>query len=295
MLSKEYINNPRMSQSKLKVILDGIEEFKYNLDNPKLPSDEQNLGSAVHILLLEPEKSNIIIKMPKINGTTRKGKIFKLLQEGKAPSFFPVTTKTKKQEEGLFYEVDNEEMNFILKTSSEFGHVFTEPNNFLILSEDDYEKAHRMAEAAFKNEDTALILKSATHYEKTHIFDYMGIPFKCQLDGHGFDPFTNGFDPMILDLKTTSIRNNDFEIRNEIRKRRYHFQAALYSKVFGDTIPFYGILFVRNMAPYSVFPVRLSQELLDEGRYQLDEACTIYNHCLEHNPEFIPNNRLRII
>jgi PDDEXK-like domain of unknown function (DUF3799) len=288
MLSKEYLNNPRMSQSKLKIILDGIEEFKHNLDNPKEPSDEQNLGSAVHILILEPEKSNLIVKMPKINGATRKGKIFKLLQEGKGPNYFPVTSKTKKQEEGQFYEVDSEEMEFILQMGTEYGAVFTNPDQFIALSETEYEQAHRMAEATFKNEDTNIILKSCQHYEKTHHFDYMGISFKCQLDGQGH--------PFILDLKTTAIKNNDFIIKNEIRNRRYHFQAALYSKIFGDNIDLiYYILFVRNVVPYAVFPIQLSQELLDEGRYQLDEACTIYNHCLENNPEFIPNNRLRII
>lgn len=288
MLSKEYLNNPRMSQSKLKLILDGIEEFKHKLDNPDEPSESQNLGSAVHILILEPEKSNMIVKMPKINGTTRKGKIFKFLQEGKGPNFFPVTSKTKKQEEGQFYEVDQEEMEFILQIGAEYGAIFTNPDQFIALSETEYEQAHKMAEAAFKNDDTNLILKSCQHYEKTHHFDYMGIPFKCQLDGQGH--------PFILDLKTTVIKNNDFIIKNEIRNRRYHFQAALYSKIFNDNSDFiYYILFVRNVAPYSVFPIQLSQELLDEGRYQLDEACKIYNHCLEYNPEFIPNNRLRII
>ncbi len=289
MLSKEYLNDPRMSQSKLKSILDGVEEFKYNLDNPPESSDAQNLGTAVHLLLLQPDQSNVIVKKPTLDYTTRKGKIFKMLMQGHQINFFPVTSKTKKQEKGVFYEVDSEEMSFIHEMTSKYGSVFSRPEDFILLSESDFEKAHRMTEAAIKNTSTNEIFQSCTEFEKAYFFDYRDIPFKCQLDGHGND--------FIVDVKTTSIKNSDREIRNEIINRRYHFQAALYSKSFPAFCedPFYYLLFIRNVPPYAVFPVQLSTALLAEGQALLDEACSVYNYALENNPEFVADNRLRTI
>jgi len=297
MLSKEYHTDPRMQQSKLKLILDGVEEFKHALDNPKKPSDSQNLGSAVHVLILEPHRSEVVQKVPKLNGQNRDGKIFKFLMEGKGPDYFPVTDKkTKKQEKDVFYEVDAEEKDFIFKMGEHYGHIFTSPESYLILDESEYEQAHRMAEAAFKNEDTRHILQCSQHYEKVHHFSYGDINFKCQLDtqGHMF----------IGDLKTTTVKNNDWDIKKEIRKYRYHFQAVAYAKVFGDKKFIvdgpnpefqYFILFVRSVSPYAVFPIQLSQELFNEGYEQFDSACDIYNDCLKNNPNFIANNRLRVI
>lgn len=290
MLSKEYPTDPRMNQSKLKIILDGVEEFKYAMDNPKKPSESQNLGSAVHVLILEPHRADIIATVPKFDGNSREGKIFKMMMQGWGPDYFPVTSKkVKKQEKGKFYEVDQEEKDFIFEMGSKYAKVLTKPQDYLILTEEEHEQAKRMAEAAFKNEDTKFILEASHHYEKIHHFTYRGIDFKCQLDTQGHMFFA--------DLKTTVIRNDDWAIRNEIKKRRYHFQMAVYSKVFGkdwSLIKKY-ILFVRSEPPYAVFPVQLSDELFDEGCEQFDDACDIYIECLKNNPNFIANNRLRVI
>lgn len=289
MLSKEYLADKRMSQSKLKVILDGVEEFKEKIDNPPKPSESQNLGSAVHVLILEPHRCDVIQKVPKFDSKTREGKIFNFLMEGKGPDYFPLAAKKKKnQEKDVFYEVDEEERDFVFKMGAHYGHIFTRPEKYLILDPDEYEQAHRMAQAAFKNEDTAYILKYSQHFEKTHYFTYKDIDFKCQLDTQGY--------MFIGDLKTTIVKNDDYLIKREMRKYRHPFQAATYAKVFEDNPKLiYYNLFVRSEAPYAVFPIQMSQELFDEGRRELDQACDIYNHCLKHNPNFIANNRLRVI
>lgn len=288
MLSREYYTDPRMNQSKLKIILDGIEEFKYAIDNPKKPSESQNLGSAVHVLILEPHRADVIATVPKFDGNSREGKIFKFMMEGWGPDYFPVTDKkTKKQEKGKFYEVDSQEKDFIFEMGSKYAKVLTKPQDYIILTEEEHEQAKRMAEAAFKNDDTKHILSASRHFEKIHHFTYKDINFKCQLDSQGH--------MFIADLKTTTIKNNDYEILRALRKYRYLFQAACYANVFGAGQLSYFILFVRSEPPYAVFPIKLSQARMDEGREEFDRACDDYNYCLKHNPNFIANNELREI
>lgn len=293
MLSAEYLNNPRMSQSKLKVILDGVDEFRYQIDHPFEKTDAQNLGSAVHILLLQPHLADIIIAKPKFASNTRQGKIFNLLREGKGLNFFPISDKkVKKQEEDLFYEVDLEERAFIINSLDKYKEFFKSQENSLILSEDDYKKAYEMALNVRKNMHAKQILDSCTQFEKTIFFDHENIEFKAQLDGFGKN--------FILDLKTTSIKNKDYLIRKEIRDRRYHFQAVSYLNAYrsiysiSESISYY-IIFVRNEPPYTVFPVQLSSELIAEGIEQFHMACELYKDCLENNPHFLARNHLKLI
>jgi len=288
-LSKEYLENPAISQSKLKVILEGIEEFKYNLDHPMTSSDEQNLGTAVHTLILEPHKAHTIIGIPKFPSNSRKGKIFNFLREGKKMSFFNATNSKVKKQGDDFYEIDEEdELEFLIEMNQKYGPVFRYSQNtekYLFLSESDYEKAYAMARSVMSNSYCKNLLQKCTAFERSHFFSYKGIDFKSQLDGEGIDGI-----PFILDLKTTNLPNNKFVLRNEIRSRGYHFQAATYLKTNPDAM--YIIIFVRNKAPYSVFPKLMSPDLLEEGQEKLDKACDIYLDCLMTNPDFVSDNEL---
>jgi len=234
MLSTDYANNKRMSQSKLKRILDGIEEFKYFLDNPPESKPAMQLGSAVHLLTLQPHLENQI----------------ELKHDGR-------TTEGKNQ---------------------------NDPEK-IYLKEEDFEKAHKMAENVRRNTDAAQILSCCESFEESHFFDYRDIPFKCQTDGMGSD--------FVLDLKTTRCANNEYKIRQEIMNNGYHFQAACYLAGTGKT-DFY-IVFVRNEPPYAVFPVKLSQDMLDQGRWLFEYACELYKKCLRENPEFKADNKMREI
>jgi hypothetical protein len=286
-LSKEYLENPAMSQSKLKVILEGIEEFKYNLDQPTVSSDEQNLGTAVHTLVLEPHKADTIVALPKYAANTRKGKILNLLREGKDMTFFNATNSKVKKQGDDFYEIDeNEELEFLIEMHQKYALIFKHPEKYLFLSESDYEKAHAMARSVRSNSYCSNLLQKCTAFEHSHYFTYKGIDFKAQLDGEGIDGV-----PFILDLKTTNLPNNKFILRNEIRSRGYHFQAATYMKTNPEAM-LYIIIFVRNKPPYSVFPKLMPADLLEEGQERLDKACDIYLDCLMNNPEFIADNEL---
>lgn len=242
MLSKEYRANPRLSQSQLKNILWGAEEFKYRLNNPEPSSDSQNIGSAVHLLLLQPHlfDSHVISLDHKLDRRTKQGK--EILQEYKD------TSK-------------------------------------ILLDPDDVEKVHSIVNAIKENDDCADLLSKCTAFEKVFLYDYKDIHFKSQLDAIG--------DNFVLDLKTTIILNDDRSIRRQIWDYLYHFQAASY--LLAAKKEKYYIIFARTKPPYSVFPIELSAQLLQEGLELFDRACDIYNETIIFNPEFKPHNTIRII
>lgn len=242
MLSKEYHDNPRLSQSKLKHILYGVEHFKYYLDNPKPSSDSQDLGSAVHLLLLQPHlfESNTIRLDSKLDRRTKLGK--EIIQEYKD------TSK-------------------------------------ILLDPEDLEKVHTIVNAIKENEDCANIINSCHAFEKSFLYRHKNIDFKAQLDGVGED--------FVLDLKTTIILNDDRNIRRQIWDYLYHFQAASY--LLAAKKEKYYIIFARTQPPYSVFPVELSSQLLQEGLDLFNRACDLYYETVIFNPEFKAVNKIKII
>lgn len=286
-----------MRQSQLKWILDGVDVFKYKMDNPEPTTDSMNLGTAVHLLILQPHLEHKLIKLPNINGSTRKGKIFKFLLEGKDDLFFKVVLKNPKQEKDLFYDITFEEIKFIEEMRSIYSLIFADSKRFILLSPEDYDKAYAMAKSVFSNRDAMSLLKMCTHFEARYQFRYKEIDFNCTLDAHGICEYLEEIaiepGPFIVDVKTTNIRNNRFEIKKEIQNKKYQFQAASYRKVFPNA-NFINI-WVRNEAPYTVFPTLMSTELLDEGDRLFDEACDIYNDCLVNNTDFVADNRLKIV
>jgi hypothetical protein len=287
MLSKSYLNHPAISQSQLKHILNGPAEFKWNKENSKRESTpSQLLGQAVHLLVLEPHKFYMIMKKPDIEPRTRKDKIFKLLEKGMHESYFKVTSKAaKKQQDGIFYEVDSEEWDFVQATREEYGKYLRDPDQFIVLNANDYVKCHEMSESFRRNEDAMSILSRCCEFEKEIYYTHNGIDFKAQLDGVGLD--------FVFDLKTTTAQNNDRDLANTIRNYLYHFQA--YSYLQAAQVDKYYIGFIRSDAPYAVMPVQLSSDFLMEGQALFNEACDRYNNCLVFNPEFKEENKLRTI
>lgn len=297
MQSKEYLAHPGMRQSNLKFILDGVDEYRHRISTPWKQTPEQILGTAVHLLVLQPELMHTVAKVPDIDAGTRLGKIFNHLAEGRDLSFFPIArTKTKRPGKGLFYEVDEAEFDYAQTALAEYGHIFKAPADYLMLSESVHKAAHHMAANIRDNTDARALLSDCTSFEAETYFEFNGIQFKCATDAQG-KRFT-------LDLKTTIIKNDDYEIDREIRKRKYHFQAALYllrtgrTDMFddeGNFVDHYYIIWVRNVAPYTVFPIRMRPALLREGLEQVIWACNLYKDCLINNPNFIADNRLRTV
>ncbi len=242
MLSLEYKKNPRLSQSKLKNILYGVEEFKYQNENPPESTDSQNIGSVVHLLLFQPHLfDEYVVSLDlKLDKRTKQGK--ELLQQ------YEGTSK-------------------------------------ILLNPEEIDKSQSIVNAIKQNEDCAYLLSECKAYEKVYLYDYKDIGFKAQLDAVG--------DDFVLDLKTTVILNDDREIRSQIWKYLYHFQAASY--LLAANKEKYYIIFARTKPPYSVFPIQLSEQFLQEGLELFNKACDMYNENLIFNPEFKQQNKLRII
>jgi len=296
MLSSEYKDNPRMSQSRLRWILEGPEEFKYRLDNPTESTEPKDLGSAVHILLFQPNLCDRIIKFEKPASNTREGKIFKAMSEGK---HFMVTKASRKKTHENYMEIDEDEHGYVESLKENYGEFLSNPDKFLPLKTDQYDAAHRIAEAIRQNDDCRGLLEQCTHFEKINLYTYKGIDFKSQFDGLG--------ENFILDLKTSAtVTNDDWDVRQTIRKHFYHFQSASYvlglaGEDFYDnpaeafnSINYY-VFFARTKPPYSIYPRQMSYGLWEEGLLKFENACDLYNDCLKFNPEFKPQNKMRLV
>lgn len=302
MPSKEYFDIPAMNQSKLKNILWGVEEYRKYETAVREPSEEQELGTAVHLLVFEPEKKNSIICVPKYDGNTRKGIIFNHLKQGRRASYFPVSMKKKKnQEDGKFYEVSPDEDAFIGLTLFNYEKFFDNPSDYIILDQEDYERAYKMAEAVLANEDCKILLKACEEFETVKRFSHKSIDFKAQLDGRGI---LNGIR-FILDLKTSSMKPMPvydeelyaYLMKKEIEKWYYHFQAACYLKSevgdFMSDIMNYFVIYVRSSYPHQVYPVMLGDDTRSKGEALFEKACDLYRRMGEG---VMPtNSRLRVV
>ncbi len=291
MQSAKYAANPRMSQSKLRNIFDGVEAFKDALENPMEQTAPMKIGSAVHMLLLEPAR-NAIAVLPKIDGSTREGKILKRLKNGHDLLQFPVSTKRKKEQGPMFYEVTPEEAVFAEGMVRSYGHYFKSPENYLFLNEEELKTAQAMVDSVRSNTDAMRLLNDCIAYEYEEEYSHKGIDLKCCYDGLGFD--------FVLDLKSTIIAPKYFvrknlidHLKSKIREMFYHFQAASYLKA--SKRDKYFIIFVRNEHPYQVFPRQLSEDLIAEGSELFDEACDALFDCFQTNPTFIADNRLELL
>lgn len=279
MLSNEYRNNLRISQSQLKWILYGAEEYRYQKENPEGATEPKNIGSSVHILLLQPHLSHHVIdggeEFP--SALTKVGKVLLRLQNGE-------NLQDIWDEEDALSKNDKIKIEELKNLHPQF---FENPMKYFIFNSKNYQRIQIIVQEIKSNADSSELLKRCTAFEKIHLYNHKDIDFKAQLDGISSD--------FILDLKTTRTLNDERAIRNQIFSYDYHFQAASYMIAAQRPIENYFIIFARTEPPYSVFPVQLSRETLEEGRRKFDYACDLYNECLTFNPEFNPMNKIKVI
>lgn len=293
-----YFDHPAINQSLLKTILKSEEEFKLASEEKFTPTPEMILGSAVHRLVLEPHLSHTLLVSPKIDGNTRLGKIWNfIVNEKKEEDFFfvfdkdrmPKGKKTKPKIDDK-YVITPEEYDEMQEMKSKYEYLLKFEEDVILLNQDEYDKAHKMAAKIRKNTEVSLILKACHSFEKEYYWEYKGIPMKGKVDAEGFLANKEGY---IIDIKTTSKPINLKNISFIINDFGYDFQCAHY--LIGTQNKYFFIIFVSSKAPYVVYPFQISNKIINEGMEKLNIACEKYNYCLEHNPEFITDNKIQLV
>ena len=142
-VSGDYFSRPEMSQSKLKGFAKSPAQYKYMQDNPKKPTRDMEIGTAIHYYLLEPEefKKRYFIEDKYVDGRTKAGKEYKAL-------------------------VKDQEITF--------GKI--------ILSKDEGDTVIGCANAALEDEDVGFLFKEGIEVEREVFFPLFGIDFKAKLD-----------------------------------------------------------------------------------------------------------------
>lgn len=290
-----YFDSDRLHQSDVKRLLYMTHKEYFYSKNKKIESKTLEIGTAVHRLLLEPEKAvDTILPLPELAANSRIYKCFQLVMDGMKDVIKVTENKTKKQEEGVLYEIsakEKDELDELCEkyvrtiSASEITRIFGDGEvKPLFFKEKDYAAILQMVASVKDTPDATRLLTACTHYEKVEEYEYLGLDFVRCLDGLGSD--------FVLDLKTTQDPTpNNFKRAVEICDPRrggygYALQAASYliDKNFSD----YFIVAVGNIEPFECFVYKLKEETLALGATQFAEACEIYKN-LGENYEQKPN------
>jgi len=296
----DYFQHSAINQSLLKHILESEEAFGLAKKEPFAPTANQILGTAVHRLILEPHLSHTLLKLPKLDMTTRLGKMWNyVFKEKKPDDFFFVFDKDRaprgKKTKPVIadkYVITPDEFDEFQEIKKDYMHLlsFEDEKDILFLNEEQFDTAHAMAQKIRQNTDAAFLLECCSAFEKEYYFEFQNIQMKAKIDAEGLLPTRKSF---LLDLKTTGETKKS-KLPYVIDDWKYAFQAAFYLLATGGRDLFF-IIFVSSKKPYTVFPVQISQSRIQKAFEEILFACKKYNDCLINNPEFITNNKIELI
>lgn len=146
--------------------------------------------------------------------------------------------------------------------------VEAERGGRIVVTQEDWDRAHAMRDAIETHETARQLLKLAeTREESAFWTDENGVRHKARFDGRG-----PGF---ILDLKSTSAKPGARSLRYACRDYGYHLSAAHYLEVArgldldADT---FALLFVSKQEPHYVTVAQIGEDLLAEGREHREAA-----------------------
>jgi len=207
---------------------------------PEKKSKAMDFGTLVHCLVLEPEKFDKEYAVENFEGCNL-NKNSKAYKEAKAKWLETVNGK-------------------------------------VIISQDEYDKASKIAERARK----ILEPLGEGEVEKSHFANWNeNISVKCRPDFYK--------DGILIDLKTIGNinLNNDYLLAKAIRERKYHRQLALYKMVLelkGIEVKEAVLLFC-NTDDLWVRGVRLGEYDLKRGYNEANNILDRYNSILENGLE----------
>ncbi len=233
-----------MSASSAVRILEDIELWKYEKENPKPDTKATAFGSALHCLLLEPEKFDdnfIIATGAPIN--PRYGTPFK-----RGSKSYDEWFETVKLQAGKKKLIFPEEYQELLIMQKEYKHLVDDLVNIK-----GY-KLNRERPIEWIDEETK---QPCTGFIDTEI---AGI---------------------ILDLKTTADMSEDTLYKK--CQKSYFIQAAVYADALRQIDdcqhPIVFLVFLRSKAPYTMKIVEVEKETLELGLKEFRKAIRIYQDC----------------
>lgn len=156
---------------------------------------------------------------------------------------------------------------------------FSEANNLELLAPEDYNAPIHMRDHIFSNLPHIAELFSGGVPEKSSFGFLEETPFKIRKD------YYRPQQHQIVDLKSTrSAAPQDFE--RDIRKFRYHWQAAVYTDlvhaITGEPPEFF-IVACEKTAPYGTAIYKIRFDLLAIARKEIRAAIKLWRQCFEKN------------
>jgi exodeoxyribonuclease VIII len=218
------------SASGAKQLLRSAAHYVASRAEPREPTPNMQLGTAVHRLVLEPDRAGDVIAAPDVDRRTKAGKeayeAFKQASAGK-----------------------------------------------LVLAPEDYERAHRCADAVAKH-PIAWQLFSGAETETTSLWHRDGVRCKARVDAIS--------GTAIVDLKTTQDASPE-GVAKAIASFGYHVQEAHYRDaleaqgMFAERFVF---VFVETQAPYLVTCAQIDEHALGIGRAHVKKAFKRYQQLM---------------
>lgn len=138
-----------------------------------------------------------------------------------------------------------------------------------VVSQEDWDKAHRMAEAVHRHADAALLLHAGEgSYEESAFWaDENGVQHKARFDRR--------IPGAVIDLKSTSTRMTDEKLAEATFNHLYHLSAAHYltvAKGLGLDVEEFWFVFVSKSEPHHVLVRDLNPAFLAHGHAKRAEA-----------------------
>lgn len=225
-------------------------------------------GSVVHCLVLEPEEfKNRYVVSDLSEPSTEAGQTFcKAMIEGldEITAFQLAGYKPGKDLSASAvrtYEKYSEYIDFIKSL-----------NGRELVTKSDFDLAERMKKAVWENDASGWILEQITHTEIKAQWNWNGWDWHGFIDGKG--------DKIMMDLKTVADATPR-KVERDIKQKRYHYQAAHYTRGAGFKDHEYYIIAVDKGCNVSVF--HLHENMLNATWEEMDYRMNMFKRCLGLN------------
>jgi len=139
----------------------------------------------------------------------------------------------------------------------------------IVVANDDYEHASRLASNAMANSSIESLVKNCYDFEQEWRAEIDGLPYRGFYDGISND--------YVLEIKTTSD-GLPRSVMNDFLKRKYHIQAGLYSLVSQKEVIY---VVIETSEPYLSYSAPASIQYMEMGVSELSRLNSQFAKCLE--------------